>query len=110
MNTATGIGPMPYCSSLGIVFVPTGERAFASILRRTIYRSKGRGEPPSGDAFTLIVIAGNPKTGRRMTFLIASLCILIFIILTILLLRDDRAPWTPSTLHPSTFLQSSAIN
>ena len=59
---------------------------------------------------TLIVIAGNPKTGRRMTFLIASLCILIFTILTILLLRDDRAPWTPSTLHPSMFLQSSAIN
>lgn len=59
---------------------------------------------------TLIVIAGNPKTVRRMTFLIASLCILIFIILTILLLRDDRAPWTPSTLHPSMFLQSSAIN
>jgi hypothetical protein len=31
-----------------------------------------------------------------MTFLIAFLCILILIILTILLLRDHRTPWTRS--------------
>jgi hypothetical protein len=42
-----------------------------------------------------------------------SLCILILIILTILLLREHRTPWTPSnepTLHPSTFVESSWIN
>lgn len=51
------------------------------------------------------VIAGNPKTGRRMTFLIAFVFILI--IFTAGLLRDHRTPWTPSnepTLHPSTFV------
>ena len=79
----------------------------------TIYLSS-EGARLSGCAFSChrTMIAGNPKTGRRMTFLIASLCILILIILTILLLRDDRTPWTPSnepTLHPSTFVLSSLI-
>jgi hypothetical protein len=97
----------------GFVFAPTGWRAFASTLRKTIYRSQRRRRDLRVTPLRLIMIAGNPKTGRRMTFLIASLCILILIILTILLLRDHRTPWTPSnepTLHPSTFVQSSAIN
>ena len=99
----------------GFVFAPTGWRAFASTLRKTICRSQRRRCDLQVTPLRLIMIAGNPKTktGRRMTFLIASLCILILIILTILLLRDHRTPWTPSnepTLHPSTFVQSSAIN
>ena len=61
----------------------------------------------------LIVIAGNPKTGRGMTFLIVSTSILILIILTILLPRDHRNPLTPSnepTLHPATFVESFSMN
>lgn len=73
------------------VFAPTAWRAFASTLRRTIYRSQRRRRDLRVTPLRLIVIARDPKTGRRMTFLIASLCILILIILHSLLIESGNS-------------------
>ena len=89
---------------------PAGEVSHRLYVTQFIRVARGRDFRVA--SLHLIVIVGNPKTGRRTTFLIASLFILILIILTILL-REHRTPSTPPnepTLHPSTFVESSSIN
>lgn len=60
----------------------------------------------------MLMIAGNPKAGRKIAALALALLIVIVLILTLAGLRRRNAPVSDPPLHPSTLiwqLNSSAF-
>jgi hypothetical protein len=77
-------------------------------LRTATMLTRIRGEPnfenPSSASAYTTMIAGNPRTGRKLATVVAALFIAIVLVSVFAAMRKRTAPLQEPPLHPSTVL------